>query len=682
MYTKEFSSVDISVLVQELKEIILNSRINKIYQYDKKTIILKLHKTDSPQLRLVMEAGRRIHLTSYVLKPPKIPPGFCMALRKHLSGAWIDKVEQYKFERIVLLHLRKKTGSWKLILELFGEGNIILTDEKNIILQALVFKRMRDRNILRNESFEFPPSRSKNPFEITKEEIKSGILDFGQTEVVRAIARLLGFGGLYSEEILSKANIEKNRSSNSLQDSEFESIFASVQNILCTIKTSKTQPSLILDEDNHFLDAIPLELNRYKNFNFKSLKTFNEVLDRFYLKDTANKKAIAGGHINKLEKEVERLERIVSKQKQVLDDEKKNILNNKILGDTIYSHSSEIQLLLDYFSIRNRVGKEWATMFKKVLDAKKVGKSPATLVESFDSRNIRANIYVDGIRFTLNLRKTLYENAAKYYDLSKKSKQKSEGAFSALKNSLTQLDELKNLLKKTKDVNEGKPDQILTELETSKIQNKKWYEKFRWYKDSDGFLVVAGKDSVSNEVLVKKYAEPDDPVFHADITGAPFVLIKTNGNTISEKSVSEAGEFAASFSRAWRQGAGSADVYWVKPSQLSKGGPSGEYVSKGSFVVTGKRNWIRSVPLKLAIGLIKEDASFSFIGGPLNSVKAVTNYYVIIIPGDLKGKDLLTKIMRSLILKLPKKLRETTPKTSIEQIRAFIPFTKGRIVKD
>jgi len=682
LHKKEFSSVDISVSVQELKEKILNSRINKIYQHDKKTITLKLHKTDSPQIRLVMEAGRRIHLTSYVLKPPKIPPGFCMALRKHLSGAWIDNIEQYKFERIVLLHLRKRSGNWKLILELFGEGNIILTDEKNIILQALIFKRMRDRNILRNESFKFPPSRSKNPFEITKEELKHGIVEFGETEIVRAIARLLGFGGLYSEEILSKANIEKTKLSCSLQDSEFEAIFNSVQNILSAITTLKIQPSIILNEDDQFLDAIPITLNRYKKFNFKAFKTFNEVIDKFYLKDTAHKKAIAGGHITKLEQEVERLERIVSKQKQVLFDEKKNILNNKILGDTIYSHSREIQLILDYFLARNRVGKEWTSMFKKVLDAKKAGKNPATLVESFDSRNLLANLYVGGLRFNLNLRKSLFENAAKYYNLSKKSKQKSEGAFSALKNSLNQQEELKNILEKTKDVTEGKPDQILTELEKTKIQNKKWYEKFRWYKDSSGYLVVAGKDSVSNEVLIKKYAEPDDPVFHADITGAPFVVIKSTGNPISEKSISEAGEFAASFSRAWREGAGSADVYWVKPSQLTKGGPSGEYVSKGSFVVTGKRNWIRNVPLKLAIGLVKEATDFSFIGGPLNSVKALTSYYVILIPGDLKGKDLLTKTMRSLILKLPKKIRETIPKTSIEQIRAFIPFTKGRIGKD
>ena len=60
---------------------------------------------------------------------------------------------------------------FKLVVELFGEGNIILTDEKNQILQALFFKRMRDRNILRNETLVFPPPSGKNPFKITHPEL-------------------------------------------------------------------------------------------------------------------------------------------------------------------------------------------------------------------------------------------------------------------------------------------------------------------------------------------------------------------------------------------------------------------------------------------------------------------------------------------------------------------------------
>jgi predicted ribosome quality control (RQC) complex YloA/Tae2 family protein len=88
--------------------------------------------------------------------------------------------------------------------------------------------------------------------------------------------------------------------------------------------------------------------------------------------------------------------------------------------------------------------------------------------------------------------------------------------------------------------------------------------------------VVAGKDTVSNEVLIKKYTKDEDVVFHAEITGSPFVVIKAEGKLVTEQVLKEAAEYAASFSRAWRENAGSADVYWVKVDQLSKSGPSGE----------------------------------------------------------------------------------------------------------
>jgi predicted ribosome quality control (RQC) complex YloA/Tae2 family protein len=678
---KDFSSVDIAVTVQELTDTIANSRVNKIYQYDKKTIILKLHKKDNPQIRLILEAGRRIHLTSYILKPPQVPPGFCMALRKHLSGAWLEKIEQYEFERIVIIHLRKRIGNWKLVLELFGEGNIILTDGEDKILQALIFKKMRDRNIIRNEFYKFPPSTSRNPFKIKKEELKQELIEYEKIEVVRALVRLLGLGGIYTEELLSRANIDKNKPSENLSDLELEAIFSSLQEILAAIRNFKIHPSLIFDKNNKILDVTPLKLKRYENFNFKSLKTFNEAVDNFYLRDIAHKKAAVEERSGKFTKKIERLERIIAEQKQVMEGQKKEIYKNKILGNTIYAHASELQLLLDNFAINNRIGKDWATIFKKIMDEKKDGKTPAKIVESFDSKNLLANINIEGITFSLNLRKTIFENAAKYYDKSKKAKQKSEGAFLALKTSLKKREELKKI-QQSKHANAARPQKILVELEKNKIKSKKWYEKFRWFKTSDGFLVVAGKDSVSNEVLIKKYTEPNDPVFHADITGAPFVVLKIKGKNPNKTSFSEASEFAAALSRAWREGAGTADVYWVKVDQLSKSAPSGEYVPKGGFVVYGKRNWIRNVPLQLAIGLVEDGEDLTFIGGPLSAVKAFSSFYVILIPGDLKGKKLLEIAMRSLILRLPKKIREKASKKSVEQIREFIPYTKGRITKD
>ncbi|UCF45313.1 MAG: NFACT family protein [Candidatus Bathyarchaeota archaeon] len=682
MRKKEFSSFDVAVVVHELKEAIANSRVSNIYQFDAKTLLLKLHKTGCPPLRLVMEAGRRLHLTAYALEPPRVPPTFCMALRKYLRGAWIAKVKQYEFERIVTLYFNTKMGVMRLILELFGEGNLILAGEKGEILQALTFKRMRDRNIIRHEIFQFPPSSGKNPFKVIGEELARALKGFEDVEVVRAMARFLGVGGVYAEEILLKAEVEKTKQCRDLTDSEVGAIFDGLQGLLSTVSSFKTEPNVVLAEDGSFLDVVPFKLERYGSFQLQSYSSFNEALDEFYLKVTAAEKAVASIEVDMLEQEARRLKRVIAGQEQALREDEAKAERNRCIGDFIYAHSSELQSLLNKFTEAKRVGKDWKTLLSEVLAAKEAGRTPEVLIESFDARNLAISVCIDDLRFSLNLRRTLFENAAKYFERGKKAKQKFAGALTALEESRRKLSEIEQSVREAEALKTVRPMEVMKELVKRKVKRKEWYEKFRWFRSSDGFLAVAGKDAVSNEVLVKKYAGLNDAVFHADVSGAPFVVIKTEGITPSEQALRETGEFAAAFSRAWREGAGSADVYWVKPSQLSKSGPSGEYVPHGAFAVSGKRNWMRSVPLKLAIGIVYEDGEIRFVGGPLSAVKAKTKVYIAIVPGDLKGKEFLKQVLRTLMLKLPKEQREKAGKTSIEQVREFVPYTKGRVVKD
>jgi predicted ribosome quality control (RQC) complex YloA/Tae2 family protein len=681
LHKKEFSSFDVAIVVHELKEAITNSRVNNIYQFDTKTLLFKLHKTDCPPLRLIIEAGRRLHLTAYALRPPHIPPAFCMALRKHLRGSWIANVEQHEFERIAIVYFKTKTGVMRLILELFGEGNIILTAEKGEILQALIFKRMRDRNIIRNELFQFPPSSGKNPFKVAREELEQALKDFGEVEVVRAMTRFLGVGGVYAEEILLRADVEKTKHCSALTDSEVGSIYRGLQSLLSTVSSFKTEPNIVLTEDGSFLDAVPFKLKRYEALSSQPYSSFNEALDEFYLKVTATEKAVASIEVDKLKQEAKRLKRVIAEQEQALREDEAKAEHNRCIGDVIYAHSSQLQSLLNRFTAAKREGKDWKTLISEVLAAKGSGRTPDAFVESFDARNLAVNVCIDDLRFSLNLRRTLFENAAGYYESGKKAKQKSAGALTALEESRRKLAEIEQKIREAEALKTVKPMEVMKELVKRKVKRKEWYEKFRWFRSSNGFLVVAGKDAVSNEVLVKKHAGQDDAVFHADVAGAPFVVVKTEGKAPSEQALREAGEFAAAFSRAWREGAGSADVYWVKPSQLSKSGSSGEYVPHGAFAVSGKRNWMRSVPLKLAIGVV-ENGKASFIGGPLEAVKAKTKAYVTIMPGDLAGKAFHKQILQALMGKLPKEQREKAEKVSVECIREFVPYTKGRLVKD
>ena len=656
--------------------------MNNIYQLDEKTVIFKLHKTDTAQIRLVIEAGRRLHTTGYAEENPAEPPAFCMTLRKYLRDSWLASIDQYEFERIVTISFRTKTGILKLVIELFGEGNIILTNEQNVIIHALAFKKMRDRDILHNVVLQLPPARGKNPFKVTQSELEEALKNAGETEVVRSIARFLGVGGVYAEEILLRANMEKTKHCNTLTKVEIEGIFEPLQSLLLPISGMHLEPSIVLGEDGDFLDVVPLKLKRYEGCETQVYDSFNHALDEFYLRVTVAERAVNGVEVDKLKKEAERLKRIVADQEKSINEDVAKADRDKLIGDTIYAHYSELQTFQDQLLKANQHGKDWNIIINEALEAKKTGKIPEAYIESFDGKNLALNLYMDNFHFSFSLRKSIFDNAGEYYDKGKKAKQKSDGALTAVEDSKKKLAKIEKELCDAEALKSLKPAEIMEALSKRKVEleNKEWFEKFHWFTSSDGFLVVAGKDTVSNEVLVKKYAAQEDVVFHAEVSGAPFVVVKAEGKTISEQTLHEAGEFAASFSRAWRENAGSADVYWVKVDQLSKSGPSGESVPHGAFAVVGKRNWTRNVPLKTAVGIIVNEET-SYVGGPVDAVKAKTKSYIVLLPGDTQGKDLLKQILKTLMLKLPKEQREKAGKTSIEQIREFVPYTKGAIAK-
>jgi predicted ribosome quality control (RQC) complex YloA/Tae2 family protein len=317
-------------------------------------------------------------------------------------------VEQPEFERVVTLSFETKTAKPRLVLELFGEGNIILTSEKDEILQALVFKRMRDRNILRGEFYVLPPSSGRNPFEVKNDELENALKNSGNVEVVRALARFLGVGGVYAEEILLRAGVEKTKHCNELTNSEINALHDSFQGLLSTVSGFKIEPGIVLSEDGSFLDVVPFRLKRFEAFKSQAYTSFNEALDEFYLRLTlAEKTAGAASKVDELNREAERLKRVISEQERALHEAEAKAERDKRIGDAIYAHSSELQALLDAFSNAKREGKEWNVIASEILAAKRSGKSQS-LFESFDARNQALNLCADDLRFSMSLQRTLF----------------------------------------------------------------------------------------------------------------------------------------------------------------------------------------------------------------------------------------------------------------------------------
>ncbi len=257
-------------------------------------------------------------------------------------------------------------------------------------------------------------------------------------------------------------------------------------------------------------------------------------------------------------------------------------------------------------------------------------------------------------KITLDIKKSIEQNAAVYFEKAKKARKKLEGAKKALKKIQNKLELLK----------EKKNKESLTEKRTEKpVRKKEWYEKFRWFFSSEGFLCIGGRDATTNDIIIKKYTDKNDIVFHTDMAGSPFFVIKANNKKISSKTMEEAAQATASYSRAWRLGLSSLEVFYVKPEQLTKEARSGEYLGKGAFMVKGKTNYLHPM-LEIAVG-IKENR---IIGGPINAIKVNSEKFIIIKQGKEKTSEIAKKIKKII-------------GGSIDEITLFIPAGGSRIKK-
>ncbi len=187
--------------------------------------------------------------------------------------------------------------------------------------------------------------------------------NFGDVEVVRALARFLSIGGVHAEEVLFRASIDKTKPCNALSKSDVDAIFDSLQGLLSQVLSDKLEPYVVLDEAGGFVDVVPFRLRRYEGFKHQPYDSFNEALDEFYVRVAVVERAGAGLEIEELKREAERLKRIIESQEKALAESKAETVKDRNIGDAIYAHVGELQILLDRFLAAKKAGKNGMLLF-------------------------------------------------------------------------------------------------------------------------------------------------------------------------------------------------------------------------------------------------------------------------------------------------------------------------------
>ena len=605
----EITSLDLSILEGEFKYL-EDGHVQKVYQRGE-DLTLEIYVPGDEKKRLIIGTDKAF-ISKYKRDNPMKPPGFCMELRKHMGK--IDSIEQKGFDRILVI----KSGDTRLICELFGRGNYILTKDKKII-GALREEKWADREIRVGLEYEFPEPaddpRGKDYIDMLKE-----------GELVRRLASDLSLGGTYAEEICHRLKLEKNLKVGKLDNDQKKKLRAEIEKFL----EPELSPVLYLDELPK--RAAPFPLETYSDFKKEAFDTFSEALDEFYyrkktLKEKKRKR-------EKYEEELEGLQQKKEQQERKIQGLKKSSEQNRRKAELIYENYNELQEAKEAIEkgVKN-VG--WKEAEKKLKDSEN---DQASNIKTLNEQNGFFSYDLNGQSLKIYLFQDLEATASEFYDKAKNSEDKMESAKKALDQTKKEIESL------------GEQDIELEEVmeDKSEKRSKKWFEKYRWFYSSDGFLICIGKDAQTNEMLVKKHMEDEDLYLHSDFDGAPSVVIK-DGQTAPESTLKEAGRAAVTFTKAWKAGIGAADVYYVDPDQVTKNPESGEYLSKGAFVIRGDREYLRNVKIDAAVGPYEiEEGLYVPMCGPKDAIEENCPDYVEIRPGHEKKSEVAKTIRSSL----------------------------------
>ncbi len=623
---RSMSSLDVAAWKAETLRLLGRSRVGNIYTVG--DMIIVKFKAQTHLRELLVEPGRRIHLTSRTIRGEKLGQAG-MVLRKYLRGKVLEQIEQQGFERVVQLVFQP--GGYRLVVELLPRGVAALLDPEGRIIYATRYVEMRDRAIRRGEKYVAPPRVALSPLEATAQQLLERVRE--GRDLVRGLIRGAGWPPELAEEVLHRLGIDKSMEPGQLDAEAAERILEEARRIY-KASTERPEPTITV-VDGRYETVTPFKPT-FLAGEHRTYGLFNEALDEYF--------HASGGPRETPSPEEARLLRSIEEARRRAEEYLEKAAELEEKANKLAANILEAERLLECVSkVREREG--W----------KAVKERCPGVVEARPKQGIVV-ARIGGVDVELDVRLPAQDNLLQMYRRAGELRGKARKAEEALRDAEKRLEDIRR---------KARLRALRTRLAS---RPREWFEKYHWLISSEGLLVLGGRNADQNESLVKKQLGPRDVFMHAEIHGAPAVVIKCGGKQPGEETLREAATLAACYSKAWKSSVAALDVYWTWGEQVSKSPPPGEYLSKGAFMVYGKRNYIRGVRLELALGVELLDEYARVIVGPPSLVEKRTSIYVVLVPGDLKGKELVEKIKKALARKAGEhaELVEALPDQEIE----------------
>ncbi|WP_100182826.1 ribosome rescue protein RqcH [Candidatus Nitrosotenuis aquarius] len=630
------AGIELAFLVKDIAEKTRDYYVNNIYSINQNSVLFKLHHPEKPDLFLVVSSigmwftGIKIE----ALEENKL----VKRLRDDLLRLKLVKIEQIGVERIAYLTFSGFDKEFVLICEFFGDGNILLCNKDLKVLALLHSIQVRHRELRVGTIYTPPPQKGLNIFEISPENFAE--LKSITTPIAKWFGRTFGLPTKYAEEILRTANVSPDLAANAVTDQNIADLVSAAKTLIDTIISGNHTPTIVKTEDG--LDVYPVSV-AIPNSEQEPAPSFMEGLDRIFSKIILEKgKEIKSGS---LDKKIADIQSTIDEQSRAISLVKEKAEKISSVAKSLYTFSSHgITNIMDpaaseiLKSQNAELVKDRGILFLKIDDEK---------------IQIRADSSFPALASTL-------------FNEAKRQSSAIESIESLRRKNQKEIDKLRSKSQETKKA-----------VFFTEFKKKEWFERYRWFYTSDGLLAIGGRDSSSNSAIIRKQLAKNDKVFHAEIFGSPFFVLKDVPESLPFDSLNEVAQATVCFSRAWREAMYGMSAYWINPDQVKKAAPSGQFLSRGSFVLEGHKNFIKAPNLKLAVGILYHDERYIIMCGPPEPVKKICICYAVIEP----GLDEMTECAKRLRVEFIKLQEDIAKQFTIDDFVRALPAGESHITE-
>ena len=654
----ELSSIELRYLVNEIRrKVISNSSgyyVSSINAITKSSLFLRLHHPMKEDVMLVLST-RGIWITRLRFKPVEEDNSIENIAQKELERSKLELIEQVGSERIVSLKFRHPDGKVRIVVgEFFGDGNIIICTENMHIIAILNPIQVRHRTLNVGLRYVYPPARGVDVFSITLDQILSLRDEAKNLDVLRWIGRNISMPKKFVEEVINRAGIEVDKHAGQLSDNEVSKIYDTVKNIVNEVTTEgKNHEPIVIMLNDKPQEALPIitqeaaiAAKMIKENNIKKVASYMDAVDEVLSSEIMD--------IGRSSSTVE-LDRQIASLEHDLEEQNK-------AKDIVLQKAAAIRKLAGELMALSYLGSDGI--------ADVLANYSASLVTE---KGIK---YIEVAGEQIKMQPSLAKASSMLFARAKEMERGNASIEEARAKILAQIEKLRS-----------ETAAIHKKVTVKEQISREWYERYRWFITTDGLLVIGGRDASSNSALIRKHLTEHDIVFHAEVHGSPFFIIKNAATFVTmqegtiDSSLHQVAQATISFSRAWKDGLSSADAYWVMAEQVKKGAPTGQFLPKGSFVIEGKRNYIKGVELRLAIGIMQLNNRETLLCGPEEAIKKRSIFYAVLLQGGMDPMNVAKKV-KSEFVKIANdniQIAESIKHKSLDEFVRALPTGQSRL---